>query len=102
MEFPKMLYKGVKPNAFGQLEAEQTTIVQDADEEAQARKAGWHSFDEQPKKPAPEQTPQAPEAKSQAAEGGEPAAMTAADKPAAQPKPAKATKAAAADKPVED
>ena len=38
-EFPKMLYKGVKPNAFGQLEAEQTTIVQDADEEAQARKA---------------------------------------------------------------
>ena len=92
MEFPKMLYKGVKPNAFDQLEAEQTTVVQGADEEAQAREAGWHGFDE---------TPQAPEAKSQTAETGQTVPVTAADKPAAQPKQAKPPKSAAADKPAE-
>lgn len=57
MDFPKMLYKGVKPNAFDRLEAEQSTTVQDAEEEAQARKAGWHGFDEQPQ--AAEQAPKA-------------------------------------------
>lgn len=60
MEFPKMLYKGVKPNAFEQLEAEHTAVVQNADEEAQARKAGWHGFDEQPV--AAEQAPKAAKA----------------------------------------
>ena len=60
MDYPKMLYKGVKPNAFEQLEAEQTTVVQDADEEAQAREAGWHGFDEQPM--AAEQAPKAAKA----------------------------------------
>lgn len=93
MEFPKMLYKGVKPNAFDQLEAEHTAVVQNADEEVQARKAGWHGFDEAPK---------APEAKSQTAEAGQTAPVTAvADKPAAQPKQAKTPKAAVADKPAE-
>lgn len=60
MEFPKMLYKGVKPNAFDQLEAEQHTTVQDQGEETQARKAGWHGFDEQPA--AAEQAPKAAKA----------------------------------------
>lgn len=93
MEFPKMLYKGVKPNAFEQLEAEQTTVVQDADEEAQAREAGWHGFDE---------TPKATEAKSKTTEASQTAPVTtAADKPAAQPKQAKVPKAAVADKPEE-
>lgn len=93
MEFPKMLYKGVKPNAFDQLEAAQTAVVQNADEEAQARKAGWHGFGEAPK---------AAEAKSQTAETGQAAPVTAAaDKPAAQTKQAKTPKAAAADKPAE-
>lgn len=46
MDYPKMLYKGVKPNAYGQLEAEQHATVHDQDEETQARKAGWGDFKE--------------------------------------------------------
>lgn len=107
MEFPKMLYKGVKPNVFGQLEAEHHTTVQDADQEAQAREAGWYGFSEQPNKPAPKQAPAAPQEQSQAlaASGATAVEQPAANKPAAQPKKVSAPKAPkaepAANKPAE-
>lgn len=61
MDYPKMLYKGVKPNAYGQLEAEQNTTVQDQGEETQARKDGWSDF----KEPEPA-APKAAQTKAQA------------------------------------
>lgn len=61
MDYPKMLYKGIKPNAFGQLEAEQHTTVQDQGEETQARKDGWGDF----KEPEPA-APKAAQTKAQA------------------------------------
>lgn len=71
MDYPKMLYKGVKPNAYGQLEAEQHTTVLGQDEETQARKAGWGDFKEpEPAAPKTAQT----KAQAKAVKEPEPAA----------------------------
>ncbi|MGN1057187.1 MAG: hypothetical protein ACI4QS_10800 [Comamonas sp.] len=101
MDYPKMLYKGVKPNAYGQLEAEQHTTVHDQDEETQARKAGWHGFEEKPKQPAQtQQAPQASEGQGQAPQASETAP---AEQPAAKAPKAGKSKApkAEAEKPAE-